>query len=412
MAADLNGDKVVNLKDFAFAAKGGSCARLAGVTDHWLEGCNNTMKRPYAQFDGSGRITIPDNSVFVIGVGSYALLVEIDAFAGDDGYLFAKESIADNAWINIQDKVTTLALNASNAPSDYWCHVTKSALPSGRKAILFIFDSSVNTFYVYCNGVKVDAEHINIVKTGSIPNVTNSGNLTLGVDPTPDYWTGKLYQFAIYKTVLSDAEAKTLTLGQSISTKADYASNFSLIDGTTVAGYLASGIQLNGIASGGVTFGADDAAQLTEADSVTSLIEDWIIEQLSAIEYQNSAVFKTVEEWKHQVGEGGSGAESFTRYAPFAFTTYMSDDADREGSYDAVPVFRFAVAIGFESAADGLARRACEKIRDLVITAIEKQQPSGIGCDRMFYLGCGESVNRTRQYAMELHFECKYVLGY
>jgi len=143
-----------------------------------------------------------------------------------------------------------------------------------------------------------------------------------------------------------------------------------------------------------------------------AVLEQWFADQLAALTSGGMMVFKTADVWRHQVGPTAGGLEAFVRYAPFAFVSYQSDDAAREGDYDLRQVFEVAVLIGTESKSDGVARTGdasrlgTSKLRDLVITLFDRKDPGGgLGCDEVYYTGAVEVVDSPRCHALQLTFE-------
>ena len=141
-------------------------------------------------------------------------------------------------------------------------------------------------------------------------------------------------------------------------------------------------------------------------------LEQWMVDQLKALEFEVKLVFKTAEVWKHQVGPTKAGMEAFERYDPFAFVSYQSTDAAREGDYDLRQVLEFAVMIGVVSKDDGVARfgdathLGTSKIRDLVISLFDRTHPGGtFNCDDFYYTGDVEIVDAARKHAIQMTFE-------
>lgn len=149
---------------------------------------------------------------------------------------------------------------------------------------------------------------------------------------------------------------------------------------------------------------------------MTARIEAWFIEQLKSLEYDNKGVFKTVEHWRHQIGLGNSGIESFDRYAPFAFVKWQPTRPDREGGYDLNQKLTVAVAIGQTSKSKGNARIGDDDeigislMHSLVINLFEGKHPGeGFTCDEFYYNGEDESVDHPKKYAIEIYFEANYM---
>jgi len=141
-------------------------------------------------------------------------------------------------------------------------------------------------------------------------------------------------------------------------------------------------------------------------------LEQWFADTLAALTNDGELVFRTAEVWKHQIAATASGMEAFDRYEPFAFISYQSADAAREGSYDLRQVLEFSILIGVGSKADGIARigddnnLGTSKIRDLVIAALDCQHPGGsFGCDEIYYTGEIEVFDAPKRHAIEMHFE-------
>ena len=153
---------------------------------------------------------------------------------------------------------------------------------------------------------------------------------------------------------------------------------------------------------------------MAKAKGMTARLEDWIAGILVALtDADDDLVFKTSEPWKHQLE---SGMESFTRFEPFAFTSYWPADAAREGGYDLREILRFSVLLGVESKSKGTARRGDDNnlgasmIRDLTIAALDGQHPgAGFDCDELFFTGETELVDSAKRYATELHFQANWL---
>lgn len=143
-------------------------------------------------------------------------------------------------------------------------------------------------------------------------------------------------------------------------------------------------------------------------------LEQWMADQLAALTKSvgGEVVFKTADIWKHQISAGQAGMEAFARYEPFAFVSYQSADAAREGGYDLRQVLEFAVLIGVESKAKGVARfgdgnhLGTSKIRDLVITLFDRKHPAGeFNCDEFYYTGEIEVFDSPKRHAIQMNFE-------
>ncbi len=141
-------------------------------------------------------------------------------------------------------------------------------------------------------------------------------------------------------------------------------------------------------------------------------IEQLMVATLAALTDSGKAVFETAAVWKHQISATEGGMRAFARYQPFAFVSYMSADAAREGGYDLRQVLEFAVLIGVESRAKGVARfgdsnhLGTSKIRDLVIAAFDRKHPGGgLTCDDFYYTGEIEVFDSLKRHAIQMHFE-------
>lgn len=149
---------------------------------------------------------------------------------------------------------------------------------------------------------------------------------------------------------------------------------------------------------------------------MTARIEAWFVAQLKTLQNNNKDVFKTVDHWRHQIGLGDSGIESFGRYAPFAFVKWQPTSPGREGGYDLNQKLTIAVAIGQISKAIGDARIGnaneigISLMHTLVINLFEGKHPGeGFTCDDFYYAGDDESVDYPKKCAIEIYFEANYI---
>ena len=147
-------------------------------------------------------------------------------------------------------------------------------------------------------------------------------------------------------------------------------------------------------------------------------IEQLMVDTLKALTNNGKKVFKTAAIWKHQISATEGGMKAFARYQPFVFVSYMSADAAREGGYDLRQVLEFAVLIGVESRAKGVARfgdsnhLGTSKIRDLVITAFDRKHPGGgLTTDDFYYTGEIEVFDSLKKHAIQMHFETSKLTG-
>ena len=142
-------------------------------------------------------------------------------------------------------------------------------------------------------------------------------------------------------------------------------------------------------------------------------LEQWMADTLKALTDGGAKVFRTADIWKHQVGAMEGGMEAFARYQPFAFVSYQSADAAREGDYDLRQVLEFAVLVGVESKSPGVARfgdadrLGTSKIRDLVIAAFDRKRPDDVDitCDEFYYTGEIEVLDSQRHHAIQMNWE-------
>jgi len=147
-----------------------------------------------------------------------------------------------------------------------------------------------------------------------------------------------------------------------------------------------------------------------------SQLEQWFADELAALEIETIKVFRTADIWKYQVAAIKGGLESFERYAPFAFVSYLSADGAREGDYDLRQVLEFAIVVGVTSKAEGVARFGDDthlgigKIRDLVIALFDKKHPGGeLKCDEIYYTGEIILADAPKVFAIQIHFETSFL---
>jgi len=140
----------------------------------------------------------------------------------------------------------------------------------------------------------------------------------------------------------------------------------------------------------------------------TALIEDSMAAVLSALTYNDSAVFRTADPWTHQLD---SLSESFDRYSPFAFVGFSPNAPRREGGYDLSQSFRFEVIFGLTSTENGVARRGdanhigASKVRDLIIAALDDWHPgASFNCDDFHLVDELEYLDAPKKYAAGLIF--------
>jgi len=149
---------------------------------------------------------------------------------------------------------------------------------------------------------------------------------------------------------------------------------------------------------------------------ITSEIEVAMVGVLEALENNDKTVFKTAEQWDDQFDTTAGGLEKFDRFAPLAFVAFGDAGSNRLGGYDLEQQLRFAVLIGTESKAAGIARTGdakhlgISKIRDLVIAAFDKLHPgNGLTCNSIYYDGEYKLVDQPKRQAQQLNFTVGYI---
>jgi len=147
-----------------------------------------------------------------------------------------------------------------------------------------------------------------------------------------------------------------------------------------------------------------------------SQLEQWFADTLIPLESEGKKIFRTADVWKYQVAPVKGGMESFERYAPFAFVSFLSADGAREGDYDLRQVLEFTIVLGVTSKAEGVARFGDEshlgigKIRDLVIALFDHQHPGGdLKCDEIYYTGEIILADAPKVFAVQMHFETSFL---
>ena len=152
-------------------------------------------------------------------------------------------------------------------------------------------------------------------------------------------------------------------------------------------------------------------------------LEYWAAARLAGLTDGEGLLFKTAAPWRYQVDLAGSGAESFDRYAPFAFVKVNAIEPTREGDYDLNLRLELTVCIGQTARADGDARLGnatlpgCSALADRVRAAFEGVHPNddidegedAFGCDNFYFAGLFDRVEEPKRHAMQLQFECNYL---
>jgi len=151
--------------------------------------------------------------------------------------------------------------------------------------------------------------------------------------------------------------------------------------------------------------------------SIIVTAEKWIADALAAlkkVEAPDEKVFKAAEPWNYQIDPTRGGVESFVKYSPFAFVSFLPPGSSRHGDYDLAEELLFAVALGTVSKAVGVARTGdadsygIGKLYDLAVNAIDKHHPSVEGCDELYYFDSDLVSETDKSYCMQLYFKCKF----
>ena len=166
-----------------------------------------------------------------------------------------------------------------------------------------------------------------------------------------------------------------------------------------------------------LSFGANPRADSPDlTNGAVSAIEQFIVDTLKLLKYNGAAVFKTVDNWKWQIGADAGGIEAFGKYSPFAFVAYEPPSSEREGDYALKQVLRFAVTIGIECKTAGVARvgdathLGASKIRDLVIAALDGSHPGdSVACDCLYYQNEAELVSSANRHAIDMFFQANFI---
>lgn len=149
-------------------------------------------------------------------------------------------------------------------------------------------------------------------------------------------------------------------------------------------------------------------------NGVAAQLEQFIINTLKAIEVDSETLFKKVDHYKGQLGEGGN--EKYEAIAPFAFVCWQPESENREGDYSLRSVYRFGVVVGQHNKKAGVARIGDGKnlgisaIHEYVTAALDGKHPGGeLGCDDLFYRGSHTLVNDKTRFAIQMAFEANYI---
>lgn len=156
---------------------------------------------------------------------------------------------------------------------------------------------------------------------------------------------------------------------------------------------------------------------MTTDNGIMAKIETWAIGILAALTDDNGdAIFKTADHWQCQIADGGSGAETMDRHAPYALVKCAPLGARREGGYDLNNRLTLGVLIGQTSRAAGIARigdgnkLGTSELHDKVRDALNEQHPgSGITTDDFYYTGGNEMLESEKRHVMQLTFEADYM---
>jgi len=136
-----------------------------------------------------------------------------------------------------------------------------------------------------------------------------------------------------------------------------------------------------------------------------------MVEQLRTLKLGSDNLFKNVDKWKHQIAANDGGAESFDKFAPFAFVSYLPPaGSTREGDGDLNQQLRFAISLGFKSKAAGDARQAISKARELVIDFFDDWHPGDdFECDPFYFDGDEANVDSETRSGMMIFFKANLI---
>jgi hypothetical protein len=133
---------------------------------------------------------------------------------------------------------------------------------------------------------------------------------------------------------------------------------------------------------------------------------------------------KCVDHWAGQIAFGGSGQESFERFAPFAFVRAGLDRIDREGGFDANLRITLDISLGQSDPRPLVARLGADdkpgtnRILEKVFMALDDWHPdNGLTLDEServqcnpFYLTDALVTNTTlKSSGLQLHFEADWI---
>jgi hypothetical protein len=273
LRADLNEDGIVDLNDFAIFAS------------QWLWSEDMTTK--YAQFDGTGRITVPDKGVLDVGTGDFTICFWTKYLQQTNARILSKNKFESGNVTGIQvltDYNDSIKLRLSNIhdgdsfSQDGYLTISALDLPHWN-FIVFSYDASGNGVG-YLNGTPVAT--LDVSTFGSLDA---EADLTLG-----ESFAGFLDDLRLYKSALTAEQVLILFgLGRTYVGSGetdglpvpDWRMNFDMISGNTIKG----GSELNGTATNGVTFVNDGYIPQT----ITGIsLADEITEALNAGEYAMS----------------------------------------------------------------------------------------------------------------------------
>ncbi|MCE5184931.1 MAG: hypothetical protein LLF76_02255 [Planctomycetaceae bacterium] len=140
-------------------------------------------------------------------------------------------------------------------------------------------------------------------------------------------------------------------------------------------------------------------------------VEKWAAGRLAML-----GVFKTADQWKHQLSATEGGLSNLDKYAPCAFVGEQPvQDVDREGGMALNHKVVLVVLLAQQSVKEGGAARlgnattiGTAELRVLVIAALEKQCPGGnLGVGDFYYKGAQEIIDIPKQHGVKMLFEAE-----
>ena len=154
--------------------------------------------------------------------------------------------------------------------------------------------------------------------------------------------------------------------------------------------------------------------------SVTTLVESWIVEQLSALTFtadgSERQVFKTCDIWSGQISAGRGGMEAFERYAPLCFVAYQPGTSFREGDYDLRSVLTFSITVGVTAPDTAQCRRGrpdgtpgTNRLEQMITDALDSAHPADTETDRLYHRRTELVVDFPDKRAIQLDFDLNFI---